>query len=315
MCASYVFALEHDFDFEMTWARRIWGYKGSLRKPETAFELVNPQDAAHLRTLFTAYSKASSSGRRLKNVVHQRDSMGSTLLHRAVEHDSRELIEAFDETGVGFSSHDAAKETPVTLAVKGHHLKALRAMTVNRRFEGEGMDGNGDRPIHISVKNRDEVATQLLLINGVNPDARNRDGFTPTHLAVMNGSDAIVQIILDTGKPDLSLVDREGMTALHRLIGSSLPQERMLTIAKRLVDATKLPEDLNVRDHAGRTALMLAAQHGESELVALLIARGARSEIRDDFGKRAKDYAAAAGRSDVVALLNDPPEASRDAPR
>ncbi len=290
-CAAYFFALEYDLNLEVNWFRKLWGYKGSLLHPESAFDLVTPENAGHLRTLFTAQSKAASNGKKLVSMVHLRDAGGSTLLHRAVEQDSRELVEAFDETGVGFAALDAAKETPVTLAVKGHRINALRALTVNRRFEGEGENGDGDRPLHIAIRNRDELATQILLINSVNPDSRNRDGSTPMHLAVQAASEPLVEQLLVTGHADLSIRDTDGFTALMRLLTLDPAPQNLSTLARRMVEAVDNAEDLNVRDRSGKTALIHATQRNLPLLVAQLLDKGVRRDIRDDNGHDAADYA------------------------
>jgi uncharacterized protein len=48
-------------------------------------------------------------------------------------------------------------------------------------------------------------------------------------------------------------------------------------------------------DNRGRTALMIAAELGRSEIVETLLARGADRAITDKGGKRAADLAANAG--------------------
>ena len=300
---SAIFTVESDFEIEMAPLKFLFGVKGSMLQPESAFELIRPEYAGDLKNLIQASINVAGTTAKRPNIIHIKDSAGSTLLHRAVEQDSRELVDAFDDSGVGFSVRDAAQETPVTLAVKSHRINALRGMAINRRFEAETPDGNGDRPLHIAVRNRDDVATQILLLNNANPDARNRGGLTAMHLAVTSGSETLVSELLRSGNPDMSIPDRDGRTALMRLILADIPRERALKIAEQVMDATALGEDLNARDHDGRTALIHAAIKGDAQLVAMLTARGARQTARDDTNKSAEQYALEAGRRDIVSLL------------
>ena len=63
---------------------------------------------------------------------------------------------------------------------------------------------------------------------------------------------------------------------------------------------------LEQTDHAGRTALMFAAEsmHADAACVARLLALGASAQTQTPDGKRAVDFAAAAGRWSIVALLD-----------
>ena len=54
---------------------------------------------------------------------------------------------------------------------------------------------------------------------------------------------------------------------------------------------------------AGCTALMLAAQRGDIQLVRWLLAMGARAEVKDAAGQNAVDYASVAAQPDIVSLL------------
>jgi ankyrin repeat protein len=51
------------------------------------------------------------------------------------------------------------------------------------------------------------------------------------------------------------------------------------------------------------TALMYAAEGGETEIVRLLMAHGADPRLRDEFGKTARDSAINANHWEIVPLL------------
>jgi ankyrin repeat protein len=58
------------------------------------------------------------------------------------------------------------------------------------------------------------------------------------------------------------------------------------------------------RNNDGRTALILAAEKGYSDTVAMLIANGANINARDKLGRTALIWATVGGRSfDIVAML------------
>jgi uncharacterized protein len=62
--------------------------------------------------------------------------------------------------------------------------------------------------------------------------------------------------------------------------------------------------DVNVKNRKkGMTALMLAAGWGNTELVQLLLAKGANAALQDNFGTTAADFARKRGHSAIVDML------------
>jgi hypothetical protein len=64
-----------------------------------------------------------------------------------------------------------------------------------------------------------------------------------------------------------------------------------------------LQPDLNARDAAGRTPLMLAILHGQTEVVSALLAYGADPNAADTHGITPLQAARAAGRPAIIAAL------------
>jgi ankyrin repeat protein len=60
---------------------------------------------------------------------------------------------------------------------------------------------------------------------------------------------------------------------------------------------------VNTQDNDGRTALIRAAARGRSELVRILLNKGARVELKDKLGRDALIWAEINDHSDVVNLL------------
>ncbi|KAI0639688.1 ankyrin [Trametes polyzona] len=63
--------------------------------------------------------------------------------------------------------------------------------------------------------------------------------------------------------------------------------------------------DVNAKDENGYTALHLAADRGHTEVVRVLLERGADREIKDQDGFTAKELAEVAGHDEIVNLLSD----------
>jgi ankyrin repeat protein len=72
------------------------------------------------------------------------------------------------------------------------------------------------------------------------------------------------------------------------------------TVAERLL-ADRC--DVNATNNAGQTALMMAALFGRNETVKLLISHGVNAALRDDTGNTALSLAEQQRNAEMIALL------------
>ena len=302
--ASSLLRMEYELKLELTPLKALLGIRGSLLRPESAFALVREDQSLNLKSLLEGSTRLRTIHPDYRVLALIKDSNGSTLLHRAVELNSQELVDAFYDSGASYTSRDGNGETPATLAVKLRHLKALRSLVEQPRFSADTTDMQGNSPLHLAVKNRDLMAIQILQRAHANPDSRTNDGFSATHLAIAIGDEAIISELLTSGKPNLTVQDSKGRTPLVALLAIDIPEDRRHSILKLLLTNIKITADLNALDHEGRSALIHAVLKGDEQSVALLIAAGADSARRDTFGKQAQDYARESGRTELLAVLH-----------
>ena len=71
---------------------------------------------------------------------------------------------------------------------------------------------------------------------------------------------------------------------------------------RALIDAGA---DINAKDEAGSTALMVASEYGRTEIVKLLIAAGADVNAKNELGWTALMWASRHGHTETVKLLID----------
>jgi ankyrin repeat protein len=177
-----------------------------------------------------------------------------------------------------------------------------------------------------------DVMIELLLAAGAEPDAADDNGNTPLSRAVRFGSLRAVKALIDAGA-DVKRADYMNIAwprewpELESLLLASGAAPRMssrpvaelaaevCTLLDSATDASALrlfticsqgKFDINTplpEAPAGCTALMLAAQRGDIQLVRWLLAMGARAEVQDAAGQNAVDYASVAAQPDIVSLL------------
>jgi len=126
-----------------------------------------------------------------------------------------------------------------------------------------------------------------LLKAGADINAYDERGFTPLILAAYNGQLATVDALIGKGA-DACRPDRDQGNSAQ--MGVAFKGED--AIAARLLKAGC---DVNARNHAGQTALMMASLFNRRAQVELLLAAGADRTIEDAAGRSAGSVAAGQG--------------------
>ncbi len=214
--------------------------------------------------------------------VNQQTTYGWTPLLTAVNNRNYRLAALLIEHGADVNLPNAGGWTPLYLA------------TDNRNIEG------GDYPV--PNPDMDHLAfIRLLLAKGADPNARAKDntltrtiftmqwfyedGATPFIRAAQSSDTELLSLLLEYGADPMA-VTTHGDTALTAAAGigwvegvtyEHSPQQN-LDVVRMLLDLGLDPDAANAE---GRTALMGAALKGRSEVVELLVDRGARLDLRD----------------------------------
>lgn len=137
----------------------------------------------------------------------------------------------------------------------------------------------------------EKSAARIIQAPGLKTEASNPQGETALMMASIKGYIDLVYLLLGKGaKPD-----RKGWTPLHYACAGPNPKIVSLLIEVR---ANK-----NARSPNGTTPLMMAAQYGPFETVALLLKLGADPYLKNDLGLDAAQFAERGARPDALALL------------
>lgn len=165
-----------------------------------------------------------------------------------------------------------------------------------------------------AVQNNQPELIQLMLQRGVNPNTN--DGISPLRQAVRSGNDPLVRLLLQHGADPNHQDGNTDSILQEALFGNSyigflhftsrieqFPQvsPQSLETIRLILKAGANPND---RDRGnGTTVLMVAAGHGNKELVELLLQQGANAKAANAYGQNALHYAAWRGNSAIVQRL------------
>ncbi len=134
------------------------------------------------------------------------------------------------------------------------------------------------KDLHTAAAKGDVECVRELLKRGMNPNIKDRRGWTPLHYAVKAGHYDIVWLLLDYGaNPNTRVGDGTGVTPLHLAV-----RNQNYDIAKLLLNAGAKPD---ARDELGKSPLHEAASSGNFLITHLLIERGANVNAVDVDGR------------------------------
>ncbi|WAO95272.1 Hypothetical protein NCS54_01288500 [Fusarium falciforme] len=161
-------------------------------------------------------------------------------------------------------------------------------------------DEGGWMPLWFAVQSGREAMVRLLLSTGkVDPDAK--DGFygrTPLSFAAENGHEAIVKLLLGTGKVDLGAKYYHGQTLL--LFAAEKGHE---AIIKLLLGIGKVSPDAKEGIYR-RTPLSFAAENGHEAIIKLLLGTSkVNLNAEDRHGRTPLSFAAENGHEAIIKLL------------
>lgn len=143
---------------------------------------------------------------------------------------------------------------------------------------------------------RGDLATvTMLLDHGTSVETRDHNQWTPLHVAVATGQEAIVDLLLARGAP-VDAVHAQGSTPLF--CGCNKPYA---AIVKKLLARGANPDAQNPQ--TGQTPLAVAIGFGQDEVVAALLAGGAKVTLADAEGRTPLHHAAEADRASIAKLL------------
>ncbi|ELU04394.1 hypothetical protein CAPTEDRAFT_114897, partial [Capitella teleta] len=90
-------------------------------------------------------------------------------------------------------------ETLLTIACQDAHQEELLQKLLREGASVNKVNRNGNSPLHVAIRERNEEAVDLLLEYQADVNVRDTSGLTPLHLACVNKDLAIATLLLEKG--------------------------------------------------------------------------------------------------------------------
>ena len=210
----------------------------------------------------------------------------------------------------------------VMKAIQSNDIESLKGVFAAQPDLAGGRDDKGNSPLLISAYYGRGEMVRLILALGVRPDIfescaagligevqrllkedsslvsqRSHDGWTPLHLAAFFGHLELTRILLDAGASMVAVANNNE----NNLPINAAAAGRRNAVVRLLVERG-CPPDARGSDH-GYTALHLAANNGNVELIEFLLHSGADRRLKTGAGETAHDLAVKQSHTAVAALL------------
>lgn len=192
---------------------------------------------------------------------------------------------------VCFSSAQAGSYEDFFIAAKNDNAGIVGEL-LQRGFDPNSRDPKGQTALNIAMlEHSPRVAKLLLGQAGIDVNALNNAGESALMLAALKGDMAGALLLLDKG----ARVNQPGWSPLH--YAATGPEPRLVRL---LIERGA---EVDAASPNGTTPLMMAAQYGSEDSVAVLLDHGADPDRRNQKDMRAVDFAKLSGREPLVKAL------------
>jgi ankyrin repeat protein len=227
------------------------------------------------------------------------DAQRQSLFTAAMEGDLKKANAMLKNSpGLVFSRDSSYGSTALHWAA-GKGRKEIVELLLANGADVNAKNKDGETPLYLAARDGRMDAVELLLTKGADVNAKNKDGETPLYLVAGDGRKDVVELLLAKGA-DVNAKDKDRFPALHRAASRGHKEIVELLLANGA--------DVNAKEKDDYTTLHWAVGIGDTgigrkEIVELLLAKGADVNAKDKYGCTALYWAAGKGRKEIVELL------------
>ena len=214
--------------------------------------------------------------------IESKDNWGRTSFHRAIISKHRDSFDTLLRNGAQIATVDAKSVSSLHLAAEAGRVDMIETLLA-KGAERWDFDAEGNLPIHSAVCGGNIFAIEALVTHRTDLDRRTKSGQTLLHLACLK-TDVGVATYLLTKLVDINpwATPTSGVLqalSQSKIKGSSLTPlhyaccTRDFEMAVLLLDHNAL---INAPTPEGATALMMAVEAEDTNIVNLLLQRGAK---------------------------------------
>ncbi len=200
---------------------------------------------------------------------------------------------------------DEEDNTPLHTACLFGHIEVVRILLKNNADVNAVSSETGKAPLHMAASNGDLQIARMLVDRGAEINIEDNEGVSPLIEAADKGHGYIVELLVSKGAVYDSS-DRKGRTLEQIAEGAALREAiRIREIDRVQYHLKNNPDLIHTKDKDGLSLLHIACLTfiEETELVKMLLEKGANVNARDDRGTVPIQLAAMTGKEKVFDFL------------
>ncbi|KAI9896675.1 hypothetical protein N3K66_008847 [Trichothecium roseum] len=232
-----------------------------------------------------------------KDVLGKTSPPKRLLFHAVFSVENEDLVRLLVQHGADINAKDNNGRTALDHACLGGN-EDMVGVLLDLHADTQVVDAGKWSPLHSAASwGNSGIAEMLLKKDKANINHRKASGETALDLAIRMRHEKFVQVLLHAGADCNAVTGDEGTTPLMKAVNQ--PETG---IAEALLSAGQ-PAEIDKRGPQQRTALHIAANHGMSNMVPLLLEKGADALAADSDGCIPLHLASAEGHVDVLNCL------------
>ncbi|OQU94564.1 Ankyrin repeat-containing protein isoform 1 [Cladophialophora immunda] len=226
--------------------------------------------------------------------LEDKDDLGMTNLHHAVQAGDLGLVESLIQSGVSVNFRDENGQTPLHYAAERGFIECMEILVMHGA-DLRMVDKFGFSPFLWAVVAGQEGAIAGLLFMDADADSFSADGKSALAWAASLGWYSTAKMLVEHRASISNIRDTQQTLPLEEAAASgNLPTVRLLL---------ECGEDPNHRNRDGWAAIHWAAEEGYLEIVRLLLDAGANPNAASSYGTSPLHCAANGGHVSIVSLL------------
>lgn len=210
----------------------------------------------------------------------------SARLFAAVRKGDLPAVQALLKKGAPAGAKDEKGWTVLDAAAYGGSVPICQALIDRGAPVNPGKDETA--PILFAIPRKHLAVVRLLLDKGADPNAAHEESGSALENAAAVDEPEMLDLLLARGA---------------KLDGFALLSAAAANASRTTIRLLALRVDVNSRNEAGETPLILAAHYGAERVIPLLLARGAEVNAKDRLGNTALAHASGPKLARVAALL------------
>eukprot|EP01096_Ripella_sp_DP13-Kostka_P000042 TRINITY_DN1005_c0_g5_i1.p1 TRINITY_DN1005_c0_g5~~TRINITY_DN1005_c0_g5_i1.p1 ORF type:complete len:852 (-),score=339.53 TRINITY_DN1005_c0_g5_i1:414-2969(-) len=188
-------------------------------------------------------------------------------------------------------------------AIKSGNINDVKRFLKTDNVNDRDESSLSQTPLHVACQMASCEIVSLLLKKKADVNLPDRNGWTPFHIAASVGQLEICEMLLGADKIDITILNKDGTSALHYLVRHSVPPSQAGLYNDVLTRYLRNRGDINSQTKHGEAALHQACQRSSVAAVKFLLENHASVNILNKINETALHYAVRTGKKEIIQLL------------